>query len=71
MDLLSEFLRHRGVVKQLRGGDGEALAWCPWHPDEAGGNPSLDINVELCLRPSAAINNHDPMEETLGRRAPG
>ena len=25
---------------------GEAKAWCPWHPDRAGGKPSLGINVQ-------------------------
>ena len=46
MDLFDEFLKHPDVVKQPRGGDGEAQAWCPWHPDKAGGNPSLGINTK-------------------------
>ena len=46
MDLFDEFLKHPDVVRQPRGGDGEAQAWCPWHPDKAGGNPSLGINTK-------------------------
>ena len=66
MDLLGEFLRHPDVIKQPRRDDGGALAWYPWTRQ-----PQPGINVELCLRPSAPIHNHDPMEETLGRGAPG
>ncbi len=44
-ELFDEFLRHPDVVQQPKGGsDREARAWCPWHEDRAGGNPSLGIN---------------------------
>ena len=43
MTLLERILQHPDVVKQPRS-SGEAKAWCPWHPDRAGGKPSLGIN---------------------------
>ena len=46
MDLFEEFLRHPDIVQQPKGGDGEAKAWCPAHPDREGGNPSLGINTK-------------------------
>ena len=44
--LFEEFLRHPDVVTQPRSGNGDAEAWCPWHPDREGGKPSLKINVK-------------------------
>ena len=46
MDLFEAFLRHPDIVQQPKGGDGEARAWCPGHPDREGGNPGLGINVK-------------------------
>ena len=46
MDLFEEFLKHPDIVQQPRGGNGEAKAWCPWHADREGGNPSLGINTQ-------------------------
>ena len=46
MDLFEEFLRHPDIVRQPKGADGEAKAWCPAHPDREGGNPSLGINTK-------------------------
>ena len=43
MPLIDDILRHPDVVEQP-GRSGEAKAWCPWHPDKAGGKPSLGIN---------------------------
>ena len=43
MDSFDEFRRHRDLVQQPNG-KGEGKAWCPWHPDREGGNPSLGIN---------------------------
>ena len=44
-EIFEDFLRHPDVVQRPRGGpDGEAKAWCPWHEDRSGGNPSLGIN---------------------------
>ncbi len=44
-EIFDDFLRHPDLVQQPKGGpDGEARAWCPWHEDRAGGNPSLGIN---------------------------
>lgn len=42
--LFNQFLAHPDVVEHP-GHSGEAKAWCPWHEDRAGGNPSLGINV--------------------------
>ena len=43
MDQFDEFRRHADLVQQPNG-KGETTAWCPWHPDREGGNPSLGIN---------------------------
>ena len=43
MDMFEEFRRHPDLVQQPNG-KGEGKAWCPWHPDREGGNPSLGIN---------------------------
>jgi len=42
--LLDQILKHPDIVKQPNSA-GEATAWCPWHSDRQGGNPSLGINV--------------------------
>ena len=36
-------LQHPDVVKPPTG-SGEAVAWCPWHPDRDGRTPNLGIN---------------------------
>ena len=45
-NIFEAFLRHPDIVKQPPDGSGEAVAWCPWHPDRAGGHPSLGINTK-------------------------
>ena len=42
--LFDRLLAHPDVVTQPNR-RGEAKAWCPWHPDRAGGKPSLGINT--------------------------
>ena len=44
-DTFALFLNHPDIVKPPNHA-GEARAWCPWHSDRAGGNPSLGINVK-------------------------
>ena len=48
MDYFEAFLAHPDLVTQP-GANGEAKAWCPWHPDREGGNPSLGINVSKSI----------------------
>jgi hypothetical protein len=43
-ELLRRIMAHPDITRPPNG-NGEALAWCPWHADKAGGNPSLTINV--------------------------
>jgi len=43
--LIDRLLDHPDVVRSPNH-SGEAKAWCPWHNDRAGGNPSLGINVQ-------------------------
>ena len=43
-DIFDDFMAHADVVSQPDK-RGEAKAWCPWHADREGGNPSLGINV--------------------------
>ncbi len=44
MALIDLILQHPDIAK-LPGHSGEATAWCPWHDDRAGRNPSLGINT--------------------------
>ena len=44
MSLYDDFMTHPDIAVRP-GKDGEAKAWCPWHEDREGGNPSLGINV--------------------------
>lgn len=75
-------LRHPDIAK-LPNSRGEATAWCPWHDDRGGRNPSLDINVKkgliIChscgekggLRKLAkAWGIEDPDKDGRTRRAP-
>ena len=43
-NLLDRILAHPDVVTPPNDRTGEVQAWCPWHPDRQGGNPSLGIN---------------------------
>ncbi len=45
MRLIEKILAHPDVVTPPNS-SGEATAWCPWHPDKTGGNPSLGINAK-------------------------
>ena len=47
-ELTELILRHPDIVRGPDG-RGEVKAWCPWHPDREGGNPSLTINVEKAV----------------------
>ena len=42
--LFDKFMVHPDVVRQPNAA-GEAGAWCPWHSDREGGNPSLGVNT--------------------------
>ena len=44
MSLIDAIVQHPDVVDPPNHA-GEALAWCPWHPDRESGNASLTINV--------------------------
>ncbi len=79
--LLDLLVRHPDVVDSPKQ-SGEARAWCPWHPDREGGNPSLGINVNkghvkcwVCgkggvVALAKAWGVEDPDADTRRRRAP-
>ena len=46
--LIDRLLGHPDVAKPPDR-NGEAKAWCPSHPDRAGGNPSLGINRDKLI----------------------
>jgi hypothetical protein len=46
--LFDQFTAHPDMV-ELPGHSGEGTAWCPWHEDRTGGNPSLGINVNKLI----------------------
>ena len=47
--ILPEVLLHPDIVKLPKGSGAEAEAWCPWHADREGGNPSLRINIRKLI----------------------
>ena len=48
MPLIDLIIDHPDVVKKPKG-NGEALAWCPWHPDKGGSTPNLGINTKKLI----------------------
>ena len=81
MTLIDLILQHPDVVKQP-GGNGEALAWCPWHADKGGSHPNLGINskklIAKCFscgerglkKLAKAWGIEDPEEDGRKRKAP-
>ena len=47
-EVFRAFERHPDIAHRPNQ-QGQAKAWCPWHEDRAGGNPSLGINFKRFL----------------------